>query len=169
MTGPIDGDRSRRGRQGRDPTRVHDGCGGARLTAGALGATTAGLSAVALPSVASASTLFVCHKFLGYLTSTVTVAKCGVAQKGAHFAGGDLLMGGTLTWAVSKATTTYTGTSTSPGQGVCQTGRVEYDFTGTVTADTSGYATVGDAVAYDVCVNSTTHVVKLVLHATGTF
>jgi hypothetical protein len=139
------------------------------LTAGALGATTAGLSAVALPSVASASTPFVCHKFFGHLTSTVVVTKCGVAQKGAHFAGSDLLMGGTLTWGISKATTTYTGTSTSPGQGVCQTGRVEYDFTGTVTADTSGYVTVGDAVAYDVCVNSTTHVVKLVLHTTGTF
>jgi len=139
------------------------------LAAGALGATTAGLSAVALPSVASATTPFVCHKFFGYLTSTVTVAKCGVAQKGAHFAGSNVLSGGTLTWAVSKATTTYSGTATSPGQGVCQAGRVEYDFTGTVTADTSGYVTVGDAVTYDLCVNSTTHVVKLVLHTTGSF
>jgi len=139
------------------------------LATGALGTTAAGLSAVVQPSVASATSPFLCHKFFGYLTSTVTVAKCGVAQKGAHFAGPDLLAGGTLTWAVSKATTTYTGTSTSPGQGVCPTGRVEYDFTGTVTADTSGYVTVGDAVAYDVCVNSTTHVVKLVLHTTGSF
>jgi hypothetical protein len=139
------------------------------LTTGALGATAAGLTAVVQPSVASATSPLVCHKFFGHLTTTVTVTKCGVAQKGAHFSGPDLLVGGTLTWALSKATTTYTGTSTSPGQGVCQTGRVEYDFSGSVTADTSGYVTVGDAVAYDVCVNSTTQVVKLVLHTTGSF
>ena len=111
----------------------------------------------------------VCTKIFGYLTKTVTVAQCGVAQKGAHFAGSNLLIGGTLTWSVSKATTTYGGVSTSPGQGACASGRTEYDFTGTVSADTSGYVTVGDAVAYRVCVNATSHVVKLVNGTNGIF
>jgi hypothetical protein len=99
---------------------------------------------------------------MGFLSKVTTIAGCGVAQSGAHFAGADLLVGGTLTWARSKATTTYTGSASSPGAGSCGTGRVEYDFSGTVTVDTSTYVTVGDAVGYNVCVNSTTGVVKLV-------
>jgi len=140
------------------------------LGAGALGATAAGVSAVALPTVSGAATSpLLCHKIFGYLTKTVTIAKCGEAQAGAHFVGTDLLSGGTLTWAKSKATTTYTGLAVSPGQGTCTTGHVEYDFTGTVSADTSGYVTVGDGVTYDVCINSTTNVVKLVKGTTGSF
>jgi hypothetical protein len=58
---------------------------------------------------------------------------------------------------------------TSPGEGSCAAGRVEYDFTGTVTAGTSIYVTVDDTVSYDVCVNSTTHVVNLIRRTTGSF
>jgi hypothetical protein len=114
-------------------------------------------------------TSLVCRKIFGYLTKVVTVAKCGVAQKGAHFAGGNLLTGGTLTWAKSKATTTYAGTATSPGQGACASGHTEYDFTGTVTGDTSSYVAVGDGVGYQVCVNATTQVVKLLNGTHGSF
>lgn len=114
-------------------------------------------------------TTLVCRKIFGHLTTIVTVAKCGVAQKGAHFAGSNLLTGGTLTWAKSKATTTYAGSATSPGQGVCTAGHTEYDFTGSVTGDTSAYVAVGDGVSYQVCVNSTSQVVKLVNGTHGSF
>ena len=139
------------------------------LATGVLAPTAAGLSAAVQSSVASALPVFYCHKFYGHLYSSVAIAKCGVPQRGAHFAGSNLLSGGTLIWSKAPATTTYTGTSTSPGQGVCGTGRVEYDFTGTITADTSGYTVVGDPVSYDICIVSTTHVVKLVLGTTGSF
>ena len=118
---------------------------------------------------ATGGTSLVCRKVFGYATGVVTVAKCGVAQKGAHSAVGGLLAGGTLTWAKSKATTTDTVTSTSPGQGACTSGHTEYDVTGSVTADSSGYVTVGDAVVYRVCVNDTSGVVKLVKGTTATF
>jgi hypothetical protein len=103
-----------------------------------------------------------CGKMSGFQSKKAAIAKCGVAQAGAHFPGADLLTGGTVTWARSKTTTTFTGAANSPGQGSCATGRVEYDFSGTVTADTSTFVTVGDAVGYNVCVNSTTGVIKLV-------
>ena len=145
-----------------------------RMTRGALalalGAGLLGVTAVEASTAASATTPpLVCHKIYGHLNTAVVVAKCGVAQNGAHFAGTDILSGGTLTWGVSKATTSYTGVATSPGQGTCIAGRVEYDFTGTITADTSGYVTVGDSVSYHVCINSTTQVVKLVNGTTGSF
>jgi len=140
------------------------------LGAGALGATALGVTAVGESTVASASTPpLICHKIFGHITTTVDIAKCGVAQKGAHFAGADILTGGTLTWGKSRATTSYTGTATSPGEGSCGAGKVKYDFTGTVTADTSTYVTVGDTVTYDVCVDTTTNVVHIVKRTTASF
>jgi hypothetical protein len=108
-----------------------------------------------------------CRKIFGHVTSQVVVAKCGSTQKSAHFAGGDILTGGTLTWGKSATSTTYSGSATSPGQGTCRTGTVEYEFTGSVTAGTSTLASVGDAVSYDVCINSRTHVVALLLGSTA--
>jgi hypothetical protein len=97
------------------------------------------------------------------------ISKCGVAQAGAAFAGPNIMTGGTLSWYKSRTTTSYTGSVTSPGQGACIAGRAEYDFTGTVTADTSGYVTVGDSVTYDFCLNLTTKVVKLIRRTTASF
>ena len=117
---------------------------------------------------AGAGTSLACRKVFGYTTRTATFAKCGPMQQGAHLPGADLLTGGVLTWAKPRTTTTYTGSATSPGLGSCTVGHVEEDFSGTVTADTSGYVVVGDAVTFQVCVNSASHVVKLLPHTTGT-
>jgi hypothetical protein len=140
------------------------------LGAGVLGVSTLGVTAIGESTVASASTPpLICHKIFGHITTKVTIAKCGVAQKGATFAGADILTGGTLTWGKTRMTTSYTGTATSPGQGACGSGKVEYDFTGTVTADTSTYVSVGDTVTYDVCVATATNVVHIVKRTTASF
>jgi len=103
-----------------------------------------------------------CSKVSGYATKRPHFSFCEVSQKGAHLATDDLLTGGALTWVKSQTVTTFTGSATSPGQGAClKTGSVEEDFTGTVTADTSTFASVGGTVSYRVCV-STKGVVKLV-------
>ncbi len=109
-----------------------------------------------------------CRKIYGHLATTVVVTKCGAPKRSAHFAGGDLLTGGTLTWGKTTATTTYTATAESPGRGACLAGRTEYDVTGSVTADASGLVTVGDAVTYSVCVNSN-GVVNLIKRTTASF
>ncbi len=138
------------------------------LAAGAVGAV--GVTIVEGASTASATASpLICHKIYGHITTTVVITKCGVAQGGAHFTGSDILTGGTLTWGKSRTTTSYSGTATSPGEGICPAGRVEYDFTGTITGDTSTYVNVGDTVTYDICVNSTTDVVNLIRRTTATF
>jgi hypothetical protein len=135
------------------------------LAAGAVGVTVVEGS----PAASATAPPLICHKIYGHITTTVVITKCGVAQGGAHFAGPDILTGGTLTWGKSRTTTAYTGTATSPGEGICPAGRVEYDFTGTITGDTSTYVNLGDTVTYDICVNSTTDVVNLIRRTTATF
>jgi hypothetical protein len=136
----------------------------------ALGAGAAGVVAAGSPTVASADTSsMLCSKFFGHITSKVVIAKCNVTRHTANIAGSDFLTGGTLTWGKSGATTAYAGSADSPGQGSCAVGRVEYDFTGTVTADTSTYVSEGDTVTYDLCVNSRTNVVKLVKGTKASF
>lgn len=110
-----------------------------------------------------------CSKVSGYATKRPNFSFCQVSQKGAHLATDDLLTGGDLTWNQSQTVTTFSGSATSPGQGACtKTGSVEEDFTGTVTADTSTFASVGGTVSYRVCV-STKGVVKLVPGTKATF
>jgi hypothetical protein len=136
----------------------------------ALGAGAVGVTAVEGSTVASAASFtLTCRKIFGHVTTTVVVTKCDGVKGASHFAGPDILTGGTLTWGKTGPTTTYTGSATSPGEGICIAGRVEYDFTGTVTADTSTYVTVGDTVTYSVCINSTTNVVNLIKRTTATF
>ena len=118
-------------------------------------------------SVGAGSTL-TCKKIFGYTTKKATFAKCGPAQRGATLPGSSLLTGGVLTWGTPRTTTTYTGSATSPGQGTCTAGHTEELFSGTVTADTSGFVLVGDAVTFDICVNSVSGVVKLLPHTRGT-
>ena len=136
----------------------------------ALVAGTAGVVVAEGSTAASAaSSPLICKKFFGHTTSKVVIAKCVGVKGSAHFAGSDILTGGTLTWGKTGLTTSYTGSATSPGEGSCPVGRVEYDFTGSVTDDTSTYVDVGDTVTYDICVNSTTHVVKLIRMTTSSF
>lgn len=109
-----------------------------------------------------------CSKMSGYVTKKITFSYCQVSQKGAHLSGVDILTGGSLTWNASKTTTTFTGSATSPGQGVCTAGHIEEIFTGTVTTDTSSFAAAGGAVSYSFC-QSTRGVVKLVPGTQATF
>ena len=89
-----------------------------------------------------------CSKVSGFVTKKITFSYCQVSQRGAHIIGTDVWTGGSLTWNASKTVTTYTGSATSPGQGVCHTGSTEEVFTGTVTSDSSTFAAVGGAVSY---------------------
>jgi len=59
---------------------------------------------------------------------------------------------GTLTWKSSGETTIVSLGASSPGQGACSAGSVEYDLAGTVVGGTSAYAAVGDTIAAQACV-----------------
>ena len=116
-----------------------------------------------------ATSTLTCTKMAGYATSVkkVQFAKCGLTGKGAWIDGSSYTTGGTATWATSKAKFTYAVTTTSPGRGSCAAGQIEQDASGLVlSADAGAVVQVGDYVGFNVCVNSTTHVVKLV-HGTS--
>jgi len=115
------------------------------------GATTMGLAGPAA-AAASAQT---CTKASGSETGTITFSGCtGGLGKGSAVAT-SLATGGTITWkGKGKGTTTFSGSPTSPGQGSCSKGSTEYDFSGTVTTDTSGKVLVGSAVSGQACLSS---------------
>jgi hypothetical protein len=124
-------------------------------------------------TVVAPGTTSTCSKVSGVVTKKITFSFCQHSQKGAQLLGSNLLTGGVLTWNGSKGTTTFSASATSPGQGVCTVGHVEEDVTGSVTADTSTFATVGDTVSYDVCQTTATGkslgVVKLVAGTKASF
>jgi hypothetical protein len=75
-------------------------------------------------------------------------------NKSISGSGPSLVAGGPLTWAPSGQTTIVGGlTTTSPGQGVCQTNWSEEDTTGSVTGGTSPYTHAGDTFSSKICVN----------------
>ena len=120
-------------------------------------------------TVADPTSSLFCNKVSGTITKKITFTNCGLSQKGGRIAGSAYLTGGDVTWALSKTGLTYSGSATSPGQGACPTGRVEQQFTGLVTAATAAFVSVGDLVSFDVCVNTTNGVVKLVHGTTADF
>ena len=120
-------------------------------------------------TVADPTSSLFCNKVSGTITKKITFTNCGLSQKGGRIAGSAYLTGGNVIWATSKTGLTYSGSATSPGQGVCPAGRVEHQFTGLVTGATASFVSVGDLVSFDVCVNSTTGVVKLVTGTTADF
>lgn len=127
-------------------------------------ATYLGTTAYNSPSltVVTATGSTTCGKIMGYVGKKVAFQFCLASQVGAQITGASLLSGGTMTWNGGKGTSTFAVTATTPGQGVCSAGHYEEDVSGTVTADTSTFITVGDVVAYDVCILSTSGIVKLV-------
>jgi hypothetical protein len=102
-----------------------------------------------------------CTKIAGHTTTKLQITKCGFTGKGVWMDGALAFGGTTAKWADSQQPFTYTATDTSPGQGACGAGRVEHDVRGVVTSSSSTRVPAGDFVGFQVCVNSTTHVVKL--------
>ncbi len=100
---------------------------------------------------------------------TLTFAKCtpsgGKGYKDATASTAALeVPNSNLTWSKSGATTTVSITATSPGQGVCGKGYVEYDANGTVTgASTTGVGVpaVGDVISGTACIDLTKNKLKL--------
>jgi hypothetical protein len=92
-----------------------------------------------------------CSKLSGTLGGSITVSGCSPGTAG--YAKAVLDPTGTFfTWSKSGRTTTVSlGTPTSPGQGACAKGHVEYDFSGTVAGGTSSYTTAGDPIYGTTC------------------
>lgn len=93
-----------------------------------------------------------CARLTGTLTGTMALSMCtpmAPMNRHAHLVAGS----DTFTWSPSGETTIVSLTATSPGQGGCRAGRVEYDISGTVTGGTSTYTAVGDLVSARACMN----------------
>lgn len=109
-------------------------------------------------------------KLTGALISgNITLGGCtpsaGKGYKSATASSSTLQAGGNLVWSKSGATTTVSITPTTPGQGVCKKGYVEYDANGHVTgASTSGVGipAVGDTIHAVTCINVAKNKLKLV-------
>jgi hypothetical protein len=61
----------------------------------------------------------------------------------------------TFIWKSSGETTIATLDASSPGQGACRAGSIEYDISGTVVGGTSTYTTVGDTISAQACISRT--------------
>lgn len=93
-----------------------------------------------------------CGKLRGNLATTMTVSKCLPKSPADRRASFDLQTS-TFTWKPNGDTTIGNLIASSPGQGACKTGSVEYDLSGTVADGTSTYTAIGDAVSAQICVN----------------
>ena len=123
----------------------------------------AGSAALAFaPGTATAASSIKCSKMTGNIANTVKLSGCTGNTGGSSKAipSADLATGGTIKWKNGK-TTTITLTVKAKGT-ACPSGSSEYQAKGSVTADTTGSASVGGAAKGDACVNSTTGKVTLV-------
>ena len=118
---------------------------------------------------AAAASSITCTSLKGTVTGTITIGKCtpsgGKGYKSASGSSAALATGGTITWSSSGATTTISLTVTSPGQGGCGKGYVEFDASGSVTAASTsgtGIPAVGDATSARACVNTAKNKITLV-------
>jgi hypothetical protein len=94
-----------------------------------------------------------CARLHGTMAAgTVTIAGCTPKDLEHRRASLDLLTG-TLTWSPSGETTIVGLSISSPGQGVCRTGSVEYDLTGSVAGGTSAYGGTGEPVSAQTCLH----------------
>lgn len=94
-----------------------------------------------------------CGKVSGFATGVLTLSKCTPTSL-ANRRGGLDLAAGVVTWRTSAETTVVGVAVTSPGQGSCRAGHLEYDVAGTVTGGTSTYTASGDGVVAQLCVNA---------------
>lgn len=130
----------------------------------------ASIAAVGLSAPAFAASGVQCAKIGGTITSTMTISKCTPKSKlfkSASAPATSLAGGGTLTWAPGGQTTTVSLSVTPLGQGGCAHNWSEFDVNGSVTADTSGYVQVGDAVSARACVQNKGGKMKLVAGTTA--
>jgi hypothetical protein len=106
-------------------------------------------SAAAGCGAACAPTVY-CGGLTGTLGGTVTLSGCrprsGTSTRASWVAD-------TFVWKPSGETTTVSLEFSSPGQGRCPAGSLEYDISGTVVGGTSTYVSVGDPVSAQICVN----------------
>jgi hypothetical protein len=84
-------------------------------------------------------------------TGDLVVASCRPRATGNARA---TLSGDTFTWGTSGETTIVSVATSSPDQGGCRAGSVEYDVTGVVVGGTSTYTSAGDAVSARLCINA---------------
>ena len=120
-------------------------------------ATTAG--AVALAGPAGAATEVSCGEMSGNIGSTITVHGCGDGLRWGTVSGVSAPGGGTITWggkrSLHKGITTIGNVNAfSTGQHLCSTGSMEWQFTGTVTANTSPADILGTSVFGMMCVDA---------------
>jgi hypothetical protein len=128
----------------------------------------ASMGVVASAGTAGASAPVSCTKASGTITGTVTVKGCGGGLGKGTAPAATLATGGSITWGKHKGATTIGDVSvSSPGQGSCKSGSTEYDFTGTVTADTSPAALTGTTVSGRACISASGKI-SLVKHTTLT-
>jgi hypothetical protein len=118
---------------------------------------------------AFASSSISCTSLKGTISGSITIGKCtpsgGKGYKTASAPAASLASGGTITWKKSGATTTLSLAATSPGQGGCKKGYLEYDATGSVTAASTtgvGIPAVGDTTSARACVDATNGKIALV-------
>jgi hypothetical protein len=137
-------------------------------------ASVAGVGLVSSGSAFAASSI-TCSSLKGTISGNITIGKClpsgGKGYKSASALATSLATGGTLTWSNSGATTTVTLATTSPGQGSCKKGNVEFDATGTVTAASTtgvGIPAVGDSTSARACVETKNGKITLVKGTTFT-
>ena len=126
-----------------------------RIVAIAALAGSAGLT-LAAPAGASATKTKAIHctSLTGNIATTVTLSGCSGNTGGSSqpIASTALATGGTVNWASGK-TTTVTLSVKQKGK-KCPAGSSEYQAKGSVTADTTGSATVGGAAKATACVNA---------------
>jgi hypothetical protein len=126
-----------------------------RLVAiGAL-AGSAAVAAVPLAGPAGAATLSIkCKKLTGNIASSVVLSGCSgnTGGKSKPIPATSLASGGTIKWVNAKTTTVKL--SVKQAGTACPAGSTEYQAKGTVTADTTGSATVGGAAKALACVTA---------------
>ena len=94
-----------------------------------------------------------CAKFGGSPTGSVTISKC-TPKSSANKSAISQTLAGTFAWSTTGQTTVDSlNAPTSPGQGGCRSGSIEYDISGIVTGGTSTYTTIGDTITARVCLS----------------
>jgi hypothetical protein len=110
---------------------------------------------VGAPSTAGASSPITCSKVAGSLTGTVHFKGCSTPWGKGNAVGTSLATGGTISWkGKHPGSVSFSGSVTSPGQGVCPSGSTEYAASDVVTGVTGSAASllqVGDSVSGTAC------------------
>lgn len=128
----------------------------AAVTPGTVDVAVTSAGGTSAPSAAdqftyAATTSVQCAKLSGTLAGTLRISRCTPKSPATRSAALDPLTS-TFTWKRSGETTIVSLGASSPGQGACSAGSVEYDIAGTVVGGTSAYAAVGNTISAQACV-----------------